>query len=315
MSGSSSSPQPAAPVSGSDGGHGWPPAAVVTGVAAVVAIGLQLWGVYRVTGPPNPPWFPNADKLEHLVGFGLPVALIMVTAVLCGVRGPALRRVGIITGLVFVGHAVVSETIQHFFYTTRTGDPFDALADAAGVLLALLAVGLVTTRDPAPGDVLVASILLADGVFNQTVVLILDCDEDGALGVILNEISQTPLDAVLPDWVKAVSEPRLLFHGGPVSPNGAICLASVTNAGEEPPGWRPLFDTVGLLHLRIFAGYAGWGAGQLQSEIAEGMWHVADAVYDDVFGTRPLDLWRGVLRRQHSDLALFSTWVEDPESN
>jgi putative transcriptional regulator len=187
----------------------------------------------------------------------------------------------------------------------------------------------MTSRDPAPGDVLVASILLADGVFNQTVVLILDCDEDGALGVILNEISQTPLDAVLPDWVKAVSEPRLLFHGGPVSPNGAICLASVTNAGEEPPGWRPLFDTVGLLHLdtpieivagayrdlRIFAGYAGWGAGQLQSEIADGMWHVADATYDDVFGTQPLDLWRGVLRRQHSDLALFSTWVEDPESN
>jgi putative transcriptional regulator len=187
----------------------------------------------------------------------------------------------------------------------------------------------VIPRDPAPGDVLVASILLADGVFNQTVVLILDCDEDGALGVILNEVSQTPLDAVLPDWVKAVSEPRLLFHGGPVSPNGAICLASVTNRGEEPPGWRPLFDTVGLLHLdtpieivsgayrdlRIFAGYSGWGAGQLQAEIAEGMWHVADATYEDVFGTRPLELWRGVLRRQRSEVALFSTWVEDPESN
>jgi hypothetical protein len=98
-------------------------------------------------------------------------------------------------------------------------------------------------RDPVAGDLLVASIMLADGVFNQSVVLILDADEDGALGVILNEISQTPLDAVLPDWVSAVSEPRMLFHGGPVSPNGAICLASVAAAGEEPPGWRRLFDT------------------------------------------------------------------------
>ena len=80
----------------------------------------------------------------------------------------------------------------------------------------------MTGADPSAGDLLVASVLLADGVFARTVVLVLDCDEDGALGVILNEISATPLAAVLPDWVQTVSEPRLLFHGGPVSPNGAI---------------------------------------------------------------------------------------------
>ena len=194
-------------------------------------------------------------------------------------------------------------------------------------------------REPVAGDVLVASILLADGVFNRTVVLVLDCDEDGALGVILNEISQTRLDAVLPDWVSAVSKPQLLFHGGPVSPNGAICLASVVNPGEEPPGWRPLFVAaggvgrdqlrVGLLHLdtpieivagayrdlRIFAGYSGWAAGQLQAEISEGMWHVFPADYTDIFGAEPLDLWRWVLRRQQSAVALFSTWVEDPDLN
>jgi putative transcriptional regulator len=187
----------------------------------------------------------------------------------------------------------------------------------------------MTGRDPVPGDLLVASVLLADGVFNQTVVLVLDCDDDGALGVILNEISQTPLDAVLPDWVSSVSEPHLLFHGGPVSPNGAICLASVANAGEEPPGWRPLFDTVGLLHLdtpieivsgayrdlRIFAGYSGWASGQLQAELVEGMWHVVRAEYSDVFGDQPTELWRTVLRRQPGDLAFFSTWLEDPELN
>jgi len=187
----------------------------------------------------------------------------------------------------------------------------------------------MTDRQPAAGDLLVASILLADGVFNQSVVLILDSDSDGALGVILNEVSQTTLESVLPDWVPAVSEPRLLFHGGPVSPNGAICLASVAARGEEPPGWRPLFDNVGLLHLdtpieivtgaytdlRIFAGYAGWAPGQLQAELDEGVWHVVSATYDDVFGTRPTELWRAVLRRQPLELAIFSTWVEDPELN
>jgi putative transcriptional regulator len=187
----------------------------------------------------------------------------------------------------------------------------------------------VTDRQPAAGDLLVASILLADGVFNQSVVLVLDCDDDGALGVILNEISQTPLESVLPHWVQATSEPQLLFHGGPVSPNGAICLASVADRGEEPPGWRPLFENVGLLHLdtpieivtgayadlRIFAGYAGWAPGQLQTEVADGMWHVVSASYDDVFGLHPTQLWRSVLRRQPPELAIFSTWVEDPELN
>src|ERR671916_2247412 len=176
-------------------------------------------------------------------------------------------------------------------------------------------------RVPEAGDVLVASILLADGVFNRTVVLVLDRDDHGALGVVLNEISQTRLDAVLPEWVSAVSRPQLLFHGGPVSPNGAICLASVASTEEEPPGWRRLFDGVGLLHLdtpieivagayrdlRIFAGYSGWAAGQLQAEIAEGMWHVVDADYADVFGAEPLDLWRRAVRPPGTPRAPFST--------
>jgi putative transcriptional regulator len=113
----------------------------------------------------------------------------------------------------------------------------------------------------------------------------------------------------------------------------------VATDGEEPPGWRPLFapaesggrtaPRVGLLHLdtpieivagayrdlRIFAGYAGWAPGQLQAEIAEGMWHVVPADYSDVFGNEPLDLWRTVLRRQRSEIALFSTWLEDPDLN
>ena len=67
--------------------------------------------------------------------------------------------------------------------------------------------------------------------------------------------------------------------------------------------------------LRIFAGYSGWAAGQLEVEIAAGMWHVLEAAYTDIFGAEPLDLWRRVLRRQQNALALFSTWVEDPDLN
>lgn len=184
-------------------------------------------------------------------------------------------------------------------------------------------------QQPRAGSLLVASVLLADGVFNQSVVLLLDTDADGALGVILNEISETSLASVLPDWLPAVSGPQYLFHGGPVSPNGAICLASVADLAEDPPGWRRMFSRVGLLHLdtpieivrgayrdlRIFAGYAGWSPGQLEQEIDEGMWHVLPATYSDVFSAEPLDLWRTVLRRQTDSLRFFSTWVEDPELN
>lgn len=179
-----------------------------------------------------------------------------------------------------------------------------------------------------PGDLLVSHVVLRDGVFDFTVVLILDADESGTLGVILNRHAALTLSSVLPDWVDVVSEPKILFDGGPVSRNGAICLASV-DGSEEPPGWRRLFDSVGLLHLdtpvelvagayaglRIFAGYAGWAPGQLEAELARDAWFVAPARHDDIFGVDQSDLWQRVLRRQEPDVAVYSTWTDEPEVN
>ncbi|SDE58528.1 YqgE/AlgH family protein [Auraticoccus monumenti] len=182
---------------------------------------------------------------------------------------------------------------------------------------------------PRPGDLLVAGPGLSGSIFDHSVVLVLDADEDGALGVILNQLSELSLSSVLPDWVERVSEPKVLFSGGPVSPNGAICVAAVADPSEEPPGWRRLFDNVGLLHLdtpleivagayddlRIFAGYAGWEPGQLEAELADTRWYVVPYRYDDVFGSDPVPMWRRVLRRQPGRLAWLSTWSERPELN
>ena len=120
---------------------------VVAGLAGV-ALAVQLYGVYRPTGPPTIWWFPNADKVEHAVGFGLPVALILSAWMLrARDRGERLgRRAVIVVAGIFVAHAVVSELIQHFFYLHRTGDPLDALADSGGVGLGVGAYALVRAR-------------------------------------------------------------------------------------------------------------------------------------------------------------------------
>ena len=91
----------------------------------------------------------------------------------------------------------------------------------------------------------------------------------------------------------------------------------------------PLFDRVGLLHLetpielatdaysdlRIFAGYAGWAPGQLQGEVAQGMWHPVAARHADVFDSDPESLWRRVLARQGGELGWLATWTPTPELN
>ena len=186
-----------------------------------------------------------------------------------------------------------------------------------------------SAREVSAGDLLVSSVELSDGIFAQSVVVLLDADEYGALGVVVNKLSDTALDRVLPGWVSATTPPQALFSGGPVSQEGAICLAALSDEAEEPPGWRRVFSTIGLLHLdtpieivtgayrdiRIFAGYTGWGPQQLDAEVARGSWHVTRARYSDVFTDTPEDAWRRSLRRLPVPEAFFSTWSEDPDAN
>lgn len=184
-------------------------------------------------------------------------------------------------------------------------------------------------ESPKPGSLLLATVAISDGIFDQSAVLLLDADESGALGVVLNKVSDLDLDDVLPGWAPLCSSPRDLFEGGPVSRNGAVCLASPKSPDLEPPGWRRLFGDVGLLHLdtpvelvsdafndlRIFAGYAGWSPGQLEGELLHGSWYVSQAHHSDVFDPHPATLWRRALHRQIGDAAIYATWPSDPQLN
>lgn len=118
-------------------------------VLAALAVAVHLFGLYRPAGPPSPSWFPHADKLEHLVGFGAPVFLILITRWRTGPAGrrALTRRFSWVVVGVFALHAVVSELIQHFFYTARTGDPLDVLADWTGVAVGAVLAMLVVRHD------------------------------------------------------------------------------------------------------------------------------------------------------------------------
>ena len=181
----------------------------------------------------------------------------------------------------------------------------------------------------AAGMLLVATPALLDPHFAATVVLILDSDEDGALGVVLNRPSPIRVAEVLTPWDDVVSEPEVLFHGGPVNAEGALAVALLRDDQDAPVGFRGVVGRLGLLdldtplelvegtvrQLRIFAGYAGWGAGQLEDEIEEGSWYVVAAQPPDVFRSDPVDLWRDVLRRQPGELSWNSTRPADPGLN
>ncbi len=179
------------------------------------------------------------------------------------------------------------------------------------------------------GMLLVASPALVDPNFVDSVVLLLDVDDQGALGVVINRPSGVPVSEVLDRWAPVVDEPEVLFRGGPVGTDGALAVGLLRDSEDVPVGFRPVGGPLGLLDLdtpvellegslaglRIFAGYAGWGADQLAGEIEEGSWYVVPAEAADAFRVDPSDLWRDVLRRQPGELAWHATRPVDPDLN
>ncbi|MBO8202074.1 YqgE/AlgH family protein [Streptomyces smyrnaeus] len=295
------------------------------------------------------------------------------------------------------------------------------------------------------GRLLVATPVLADPNFDRAVVLLLDHDEEGSLGVVLNRPTPVDVSDILEPWAALTGEPGVVFQGGPVSLDAALGVAVVPSgrgdrtdggpgravdggpgaasdekraptadsaqppgkqaeepggrpvdrpdatrgpaenapgpggpatgrgsatgkretAGESasggdtegadtaeadpgaaagigpeadtdtvldtdgPLGWRRVHGAIGLVDLeappellaaelgslRIFAGYAGWGPGQLEKELSEGAWYVVESEPGDVSSPAPERLWRSVLRRQRSELALVATYPDDPSLN
>ena len=174
------------------------------------------------------------------------------------------------------------------------------------------------------GRLLVATPDLTDPNFARTVVLVCAHDEDGAFGLILNRPLDAQVATFLEEWSDLVVAPAQIFEGGPVQRSTAIGLArgpanrawtievgrgfGLVDLSEEP-------ETSTLTAVRVFSGYAGWSAGQLDAELAAEGWFVVDRRDSDAFSEQPERLWRAVLRRQPRDLAIYAQFPEDPLLN
>src|SRR6056297_2984716 len=178
------------------------------------------------------------------------------------------------------------------------------------------------------GKLLLAAPALDDPNFDRAVVLVLDHDEDGALGVVLNRPSSVLVADTLEGWTSLAASPPVVFGGGPVEPTAVVALGAATSVVTPDVG-PPILDRIRLVdldddpaiaaadleHVRVFAGYAGWAPEQLEHEITQGAWFAVDATPGDVFTDDPEALWRTVLRRQPGDLKLLATYPTDPTLN
>lgn len=181
------------------------------------------------------------------------------------------------------------------------------------------------------GSLLLANTNLLEPTFRRSVIYVVEHNDGGTLGVVLNRPSETAVYNVLPQWAKLAAKPKTMFIGGPVKRDAALCLGSL-RAGTDPQGASGLRhvsgrivmvdldadpDTVApaLEGVRVFAGYSGWTIGQLEGEIERDDWMVLSALPSDVLYEQRVDLWARILRRQPLPLAMRASHPIDISRN
>jgi putative transcriptional regulator len=176
------------------------------------------------------------------------------------------------------------------------------------------------------GQLLIAGPALLDPNFWRTVVLVVEHSEEGALGLVLNRPSETSVRESVPQLEELVELDEPLFIGGPVQPSSVIVLAqledpddaaliSFDDIGVIGTGTDPDQPPAGVRQGRAFVGHAGWGPGQLDSELERGDWITERARRADAFSDEPRELWGSVLTRMGGSYALVARMPTDPSAN
>jgi len=177
------------------------------------------------------------------------------------------------------------------------------------------------------GQLLIAGATLPDPNFARAVVLICEHSDEGALGLILNRPGDVTVDEAALELVPLAGGDTVIDIGGPVQPEALLVLAEFDDpteqAGMHISGALGIMGDRGTIEelvehtdrVRVFAGYAGWGPGQLDSEVDRDDWFVAPAGNDDVFDTDAELLWQRVLERKGGHFALVARMPVDPSVN
>jgi putative transcriptional regulator len=180
--------------------------------------------------------------------------------------------------------------------------------------------------DSLRGKLLVASPALTDPNFARNVVLITEHTEDGAMGIVLDRPSDAVVGEVVPQLADAAGADSPIYVGGPVQPSAIVVLADFSD--PDAAAWIVVadvgfasaeVDTADLSDLtrraRVYAGYSGWGPGQLEAELELDSWIVEPPLPSELFPEAPDTLWNDVLARKGGQYALVARMPDDPSVN
>lgn len=156
--------------------------------------------------------------------------------------------------------------------------------------------------------------------------LVCEHSEDGALGLVLNRAGELLVAKSAPELATLIDGAAVIDAGGPVQPDALLVLAEFDDPSHAA---IPVIGAVGLMgdgadveelvsvtrRARAFAGYAGWGPGQLDAELAREDWFVAPAGIDDIFDPDAEELWQRVLSRKGGHFAVVARMPIDPSVN
>lgn len=182
------------------------------------------------------------------------------------------------------------------------------------------------------GKYLVAGKGLRDPNFYRSVILVVEHNDEGAMGLVINRPSSITVAHALTGHFNLPETDDLVYAGGPVEPSALFILHNLSYletdeapivpnvfVGSSPEAFEQAIHSAALgdsdVRFRILSGCAGWGANQLDDELARGDWYVQSACDKSLFDDNPYELWEHLVKRLHEHIPIFPPMKGNPEWN